>query len=57
MIPIIYKLKKTHKDYKYGFRWAVKGRKYTFITRNFKSAFRFLWREIKNTLSLCKQLS
>ena len=57
MIPILYKLKKTHKDYKYGYRWAARGRKYTLLTRTFKSAFRYWWYELKNTPHLYRRLS
>lgn len=57
MIPIIYVLNKSHKDYKYGFRWAVRGRRYTHIMRTFKAAFRFWWYELKNTPNLYRRLS
>ena len=57
MVPIIYALNKNHKDYKYGFRWAVRGRKYTHIIRTFKAAFRFWWYELKNTPNLYRRLS
>ena len=56
MVPVFYKLKRTHKDYKYGFRWAVKGRKYSLITRTFKAAFRFWLYEVKNTPTLYQRI-
>lgn len=47
MIPIISKLRKNDKDYKYGFRWSVRLEKYTLKVRTFKRAFKFWKQEVK----------
>ena len=47
MIPIIIKLRKNDKDYKYGFRWSVILDKYTLKVRTFQRAFRFWKQEVK----------
>lgn len=48
LIPRIYKLKKSHKDYKYGFRWAVsQGKSTRVIVRTFKRAFKYWWRILR----------
>lgn len=47
MIPKISKLSKTNENYKYGFRWSVRTKKYTFIVRTFSDALRHWKQEIK----------
>lgn len=47
MIPTISKLSKTNENYKYGFRWYVRTKKYTFIVRTFRVAFKYWKQEIK----------
>lgn len=59
MLPKLYKLKKTHPDYKYGFRWGCTFRDntYSVLTRTFKAAFRHWWYELKNTPNLYRRIS
>lgn len=51
MIPIIIKLNKNDKDYKYGFRWSVRLEKYTLKVRTFERAFQFWKQEVKKWAS------
>lgn len=47
MIPIIIKLQKNDKDYKYGVRWAIVVDEYIFKVSNFKKAFYFWKKELE----------
>lgn len=47
MIPVLYKLGQKDKEYKYGFRWAVKFDAYILKVRTFSCAFQFWKQEVK----------